>query len=337
MSETLAAPVSTPTAPVAAPAAPAVSTPASAPATRPTSAKAALEAAAAAQETTQPDGTAPPIVAPAEALSPHAKKGPIPFDVHDKALQNARQKARDEALAEHRVKYGWAEQIDQAYLQNLAQVEQRMADPATFAAELLSSLQNHPEHGPKLRSELARILGARRQGPPEPVPDVEVRDAAGNVVGQTYSAARQKERESWLAKQIKASMSQEIQAVKDRLDRQDAEVAAHQRTQQADKQADQLLTEAKVWPGFTDHAAEIATVMRNQPAWTLERAYVDVLQRVIAPTLTDQGYRSALDSLAQKSEAQTVTTGGASSATPAKPKNVRDLAAFMRSMAGSRR
>jgi 16S rRNA C967 or C1407 C5-methylase (RsmB/RsmF family) len=47
-------------------------------------------------------------------------RGPIPFDVHKTALDNARSKA----VEEWKQKYGWAEQVNQADLQEAIRIAQ---------------------------------------------------------------------------------------------------------------------------------------------------------------------------------------------------------------------
>jgi len=139
--------------------------------------------------------------------APTKPQGPIPFDVHTRSMENARAKA----IEEYKAKYGWAETIPQTELnQALALAKRASSDPIAYVRELIAELQQHPQHGPALRSEAARALAAGRGQPSMPEPDITVTDEHGNVVGQTYSAAAQAKRDAWLKDQWLTEVRQEI-------------------------------------------------------------------------------------------------------------------------------
>lgn len=147
------------------------------------------ETSTAPADTSAPLGTA--TTQPADAAVPGTEpnRGPIPFEVHHTALENARKKVASEWEP-----YAWAKQVNREYVEQAVQIAQQyQTDPIAFAQELVQSLQSDPVHGPKLASLAARALAAQRQtrqGTQQtdgfPDPDVVITDGEKEV-GRTYS------------------------------------------------------------------------------------------------------------------------------------------------------
>jgi hypothetical protein len=169
-------------------------------------------------ETTAPPeaATTQPAVDAAVSTSTEPTKpaGPIPFDVHKTALDNARSKA----VEEWKQKYGWAEQVNQQDLQEAIRIAQLSTrDPIAYAQELINDLQQHPTYGPSCarwpRAALAQARGQQPQAETEPQPDLPIQLEDGRVV-HLYSAEQQAKREAFLQKQWMQSVQQELQPLK---------------------------------------------------------------------------------------------------------------------------
>jgi hypothetical protein len=126
------------------------------PAERPTFAQAFAQDAA----TTTPDASTSTDAATTQPVDPQAldgatnpstdatPQGPVPLTVHQKALENARTKA----VEQFRQTAG----VDQA----VALASKINGNAPGFWREYTTELLSHPQHGPALRSELARMFGA---------------------------------------------------------------------------------------------------------------------------------------------------------------------------------
>ena len=271
---------------------------------------AAVETAAADSTTpggeTTPEASAAiaPVAAPAATEKP---KGPIPFDAHSKALENARTKARDEALTEWRSRYGWVEQTPaeaMAEMQRFAQLYQN--DRPALIRNLITEALSDAALGDLTASELGRALSSRRgtaahADAREPEPDVQITDANGQVVGTTYSAQQLAKRDAWREAQWDAKMRQSLQPYESI--RQRIEAAERQRSDEA--RIDSQLQEASQWPGFLDHQEAIAQALA-QPNMTLERAYITA----VVPRLATSERTKVLSELTQKPAATTVSPSG---------------------------
>lgn len=298
-----------------------------------TQAAASLESEAAARQETAATGQAAPPD-PKSATHPSAeKKGPIPFDVHHTALENARTKARDETLAEWRQQHGWAEQVDRAAVQEAARLGQLYSqDRAGYVRQLLTEAVLDPTLAPVVRSEAARILGQRQTKEPDLSPDIPVVDDHGNVVSQTLSHERIQARiDAGIAKALSTLGERFDPLLKDREARQATEQAAEQE-RQIDAWRDDVYSEAvDTLPHFKEYEAEIAKAMEaipGDPAKALRKAWA----QVVGPQLEAKATSKALDSFKHKAAAQTVDGSGKAASTPSRPRNEQELAAYMASL-----
>jgi hypothetical protein len=97
--------------------------------------------------------------------------------------------------------------------------------------------------------------------------------------------------------------------------RQERQAAAV--TQRVTSEASQMYQKASSWHGFKAHEAEIAKVFDANPSFDLKDAYLDVLHRVILPTLPAQAQAKVVADLQSKAAAQSLNPAG--SARPSMP------------------
>ena len=253
---------------------------------------------------------------------PPSKKGPIPFDVHEKALTNARSKAVEEAKPQIeqalRQQYAWADRVEEADREELTALYQGLkTDLIGTLTTLIDNASQHPEHAKSLRSQAARLLNAARrvQGDTasdddEPPPDIPLED--GRAV---YSAEQQRKRDGWLIKQVSAQFDQKLQPFQ-----QDRERAATEaRKAAAWQQADSTLKEMRAKPHFTEHEKDIAALMDAHPDWSLDAAYNEVLIAKVLPTASQTTRAAVLADIHHKAGAGTLNPQQTTTATQIKP------------------
>jgi len=309
---------------------------------RPTSAQQALTQAAASLASEAPASSETGATGQAGATDPTGashpsaeKQGPIPFTVHHTALENARVKARDEALSEWRQQHGWAEQVDRASVEEAARLGQLYTqDRAGYVRQLLAEAVSDPTLAPVVRSEAARILGHRKAADPDLSPDIPVVDESGNVVNQSYSADRMRQVvAAEIAKALGPVSERFNPLLQEREQRQVQEQAAEQ-TRQLEAYVQDLYTEAvEVLPHFKEHEAEIAAVMATIPgneAKAMRKAWA----QVVGPKMAAKATTTVLDSFKQKAAAQTVDGSGKAASSPSRPQTPQELAAYMRQLQG---
>jgi hypothetical protein len=263
----------------------------------------------AATATTVPSSDAPPDIS-----TDPASAGPIPFDRHKAALENARTKARDEALTEWRQQHGWAEQIPREQLENWSQTAQQMAsDPVGFLQRFQAELQNHPTYGPQLRSHAARTLGSRQaaqQDDIEPQADLQTEDGT-----PVYSAKRQAEREAWRERQWEKKFSERLAPLQETHE-QMQEVRHRELIDRASDQfAKQKIESVKALPHYDTYKAEIREKFAAMPQPQHAAEYEAMLYRaylsVVVPKLSQTERSKVL--------AEMQTKGSASTASPTRP------------------
>ena len=338
MENTTTAVIDTPSSAPAPSAAPSVSTTPSdptpvTPSERPSFKKALVQAE---QQTAAPTITPPldaattPPGATATHPTPPASKGPIPFEVHSKALDNARAKARTEVEGEFRQQYGDpAEVAESVQWRNLAK-----ADPGTFLEKALLEGLTDPVAAPRVKQLLGKMLGSMRQPAPgrqvpsqTDAPRPDFRDEQGN---EFYSAKTQAQRDEWLKNTILA----EIAPLKQEVEGSKAEREADQRRQQADAQQRQVtqqitshLTKARSWPHFEAHEAAIKQALAAMPltsghpaeeALALREAY----DAVVLPKLSELEQNRVLAQMNARANDSTLNPSNTGAPTGI-PKNVR--------------
>jgi hypothetical protein len=154
-----------------------------------------------------PTTAEPPAGEPPPGLE--GKKGPIPFDVHDTALKNARQKAAEEAEQRFQQQYGGALQVVQALQADL---------PGTLA-QLLAEASAHPEYGQAVTAHAARLLAGKRGAKPAADADPEPPRFADGPNGELiFDPAVDKQWREWndrrIEKQLLAKVEEQYAPIK---------------------------------------------------------------------------------------------------------------------------
>lgn len=321
---------STPSTPTSAPTPAPTPTEPSSPAARPSLKDAiaqATEKTAAAQPVTPPldAATIPPGAAVIDQKKPPVSApGPVPTDVHIKALENARVKERTAAQAEFQQQHGEAVRWHSAMNE----------DPAGFIETAMIAALSNPTIAPRILRIAAQALnGAKRPGSSSPAaptqaPAPDFRDEHGN---EFYSAKAQAQRDDWLKTQILQDiepLKQEMAGEKARRAEQAKKDAKAAASQQAVDWSKTTLTKAREsWPHFTDHEADIKAALMAMPPTSghpAEEALAlrDAYDAVVGPKLSELEQRRVLTTLKQHANASSLNP--ASTGAPGGvPKNVR--------------
>lgn len=276
----------------------------------------ALEAAAGsspAEQTTQSDSSASTTAAPADSATTTTTTGEPPQERWADILANARTKAAEERDTHWRQNYGWAEQVNRDQVASMVEYFNRAkSDPNSFLQEYVEHIAaTNPQALAQARSLFARQLAAGRGGDdPEPPADRQAED--GTLL---YSAPQLKKWHEWNWRQQQAWVTEQIQPLQHHRQQseQAAKVAELQRA--AHQEASAVIAEAKTWPGFEKHQAEIRSAMEADPKLSLERAYI----RVTAKTLPQEAQAEVVAQFKEKAQAATEKPGAA----PSKPKNYK--------------
>lgn len=315
-------------------AAPAISAPSPSitPSQRPTFAQAFASDAASSSATpspTEPAATAPEGTADAAGAthpSPEAQ-GPIPFEVHHTALQNARAKERATAQAEWDAQYGWAKTMDRTQLEAYSRDAQEfLREPVTFLDRFVAQLEADPTHAAALRSWAAKTLGSRRglQPAAEPQPDVEIVSADGQVTGRTFSADGLAKRDAWLQQRILADVMTQVGPLKADHDQRVAQEQAAKLDQQVQVKTDVLLEEIQEIVGDDSLLPEVGQLLVEHPDWSAHKAALHVRKTKVAPAAAAKAQAQVLDSLKTKAGAQGINPASAVVASTSRPKSFHD-------------
>jgi hypothetical protein len=229
--------------------------------------------------------------------------------------------ARVKAIEEYKAKYGWAETANKAdFDAAVALAKRTQTDPIGYVRELIAELQQHPQHGPALRSEAARALASGRAAPTMPEPDVTITDEHGNPVGQTYSAAQLAKRDEFIINAVMAKVDEKYKPVVQTHEHLAAQRQKDHDDAEGQKFATALYGELKDYPHFEAKKKEIgAEVVKilgqygddprtNDPAF-LEAATLRAYHRVVTPTLDAASRQAAIHDLTTKSTNSGVTPG----------------------------
>lgn len=276
------------------------------------------------ESTTAANTSADATVPPAETQTPEGspQQGEPPKERWDAILANAREKA----VAEWKDKYGWAEQVNHEQHAAMMQFYQGFSDPGgdpvAFLQQVVERLSAHPEHGAKLRSLAARQLAAARgqQAAPQPdtsLPNVEITDAQGNVVG-TLSQILAAERQRWQT-EVDEKYGPALTAAQ-KLEKAEREAAANAYATSAMERLSRLAD-------FETHKAEIGRQLNalklnvndeRALEYIVKGIYTDVVTPKREKELSSKSQSELLDNLQRKAAASTSVNPG--SAAPSTPK-----------------
>jgi hypothetical protein len=282
------------------------------------------------------EGTATTAPAPVQpAADPvRQKQGPIPFDVHHTALENARTKAVEEL----RARVGWAEQIDPQEFQQVQHfVRTLQADPVAGLQQLMAEIRKNPQHDAAIRSLAARALAQRQQAqaadqePQLEMVPVELSD--GRIV-KFATAESTAAREAWIQRKATEAATAQLQPHLQTLHGLQQREQAIAQQQQVDHFVSTTFADMQTWPGMetADAKAAVANELAraridpNDPrevALALDRAY----RKTILPSLSASSRQAVLSDLHQKAQTNTVSPNQPSTGAPVKDseRSYRDL------------
>jgi hypothetical protein len=251
----------------------------------------------------EPTDEAAPVdaaAAPAAAAVPEKPKGPIPFEVHHTALNNARVKAREEASAEFDQKFGWARRVTPQQFSDWTQTANRMVtDPVGFISEFQRQLAQDPRYAAQVRTQQSP---ATPDAPPQP--DVQIVDAQGHVVGMSYSDKQTAKLLAFNEARMEAKFQKQLQPFQ----QMHAQAQEREEQQRITSRVDAQLSEASTWPYFSDHQQAIGVEVNNGA--DLQSAYLTVLKRDIYPALATRERASVMEHLTHKTTASTASPSG---------------------------
>lgn len=298
-------------------------------------ATAAPSASAADSQAANPAETAPVTDQPAAATAQPATETPAvgddgsapgvpPEQRWPTILKNAREKAAAEARAALEgewAPYARLRQFTPQQIQEWTDASQRLsADPVGFVTELLGELRQHPQYGPQVVSQAARLLSTMRGQVSEAEPEPDLMAENGTPV---YSAPQLKKWQQWNQARTLAAFEERLQP----LTQAKEQFENVQQAQRAQEWSQNMLTDAREhWHGFKDHEADVRAVLEQHPEYgaDLRRAYHDVLTTKILPGMTEAGKQQALAELKHKATAATINPAAAQPVTPKRPKTFEE-------------
>lgn len=260
--------------------------------------------------------------APVEQASGDKTKtpGPIPFDAHKTALENARKKVEAE--------YGWAATIPAEHRQTVGQFYQLLdRDPVNAIDLLFRQAAGDPNYQPQLRSWVGRILGTRGSAQPQatmpaqaapasvPEPDVYGTDDQGRQI-PLYSAASIPKLVDALKAQIQADYAKELAPLKADLQTRAQREMQMREVQEAQSWAEREYTRVAQWPSFTAHEKAIGEAMLADPTLDVSDAYM----RIVVPTLTQQAKQQVVAQQQDKARAAGINPSATVTGNPSRPK-----------------
>jgi len=288
--------------------------------------------------TASPTDTAAPATA---GLSPGTQSslttdattpGPIPYQRFEEV--NRRMKEAEDRW--RNTEQSWGELLKanpQQLREMLGWYQRAAADPVAHATQLLAELQQDERYRPQVASQAARILqGLRNLQPkeePEPQPDL----VAENGVA-VYSAPRLREWREWDAKRTQAQTEARLTEALKPLKELQQERQQTRLSQQATDAAAKQYQQAQSWHGFKDHEADIAKAFNEHPDWSLQDAYIHVLQTKILPAYPAKAQAQVVADLQSKAAAQSLNPAGA--VRPSTPDFKGDFKAALEYHAGKR-
>ena len=262
--------------------------------------------------TAPPPPEQPPVV-PAPVADP--KKGPIPFENHQRILTNARAKTEAEVTQRFQQQYGPFVELGRKI----------QSDPVGTVTQLVTELANHPDHGSAVISALARTLGSRRQTAQtvpdgEPGPDLQTPDGI-----RVYSAEQQAKREAWFRSTIEQSITEQLSPLQAREQAAQVQERHAAATHDAHNRMSQALKPYQALPEFTEHkaaiGAKVASLLEEgYPAETaLGLAVVAVLREVVLPGRAAQSQATLMAEAVRKSTGANSSPGVSPAAPASRP------------------
>lgn len=264
----------------------------------------------------------------------------IPYSRVKKIVERAEKEAADKARKEFEgtsqpkvTEYETKIKDYEGRLQKVAEFEQLIEYRPQEFLNFLSGLPAYKEFFDYINKLAAQPQQAQATPAQEayldpstmPQPDETLADGS-----KVYSLAGLAKRDEWLAKQVEARA---IKAAEDKIAKRyepiEQQWQAEQRRQQAIPLIQKQIAEARTWPHFADHEAEIIEVLKADQNITLDGAYRKVLTEKVLPKLQqdrEAQRRDILDELKKKPIATAAPTNPIKPAkTPAGPRSLEDV------------
>lgn len=280
------------------------------------------EAPAASDPSEQTDPAKVPAAAtaqPQEPLKPESAKGEPPREKWEHILANARTKARDEALAEHK----HALEIFKSLQTDL---------PGTLA-QLLEEAASDDRFSDAITAKAAALLNARKQrGKLDAEPEADLQTADGALV---YSADQLRKWHEWNTRQMERKLGEQFKPL---TELQQRFTTVQQRIEDEQKALTSAKERGAMWenmPFFKDHKDAIlerqqaiyaelkqqgATDDVNTPWLALQRAYAEIVNTQALPKLKANETATLVASAAHKRAGSSVDPSAHAPATPRKPR-----------------
>ncbi|HEX6272885.1 MAG TPA: hypothetical protein VFZ53_07595, partial [Polyangiaceae bacterium] len=257
----------------------------------------------------------PETVAPPEA--PKVRRGPIPYDRHESALNAAREEGQKALAAaearlksEHEAALGTARQ--QLELLRIAET-----DPNRFLDALA---QADPRYAQLLNRQSGNGHGSNGHAPrPAPAgempgPDTSLADGSPGYTIQGFQAVL-----DWRDAKIEERIAKQFDPIL-------TEHRTREATQQAVERVKSQVADALTWDGFQENQAEIAKAMREDRRLNLEAAY----RRVVIPKLRAQRDTMRGEILAEINGKPKAVTGTTPAGAPPVAASSDDLQSIIR-------
>lgn len=274
-------------------------------------------------QTAAGDPPAAAIPQPPTPAKPETQPGEPPKERWDTILANARTKARDEALAEHKNALEIFKSLQSDLPGTLAQLLEEAAADARFSEAITT--------------KAAALLNARKQKgkeDDEPQPDAVMKYEDGTTE-PTYSPAQQRKWNEWRERQFKRQLTEEFKPL---LDLQQQFTSAKQQAkdqQEAFTVAERRGASWKAMPFFEDHKTAILERQQalyadaakqpgfdplNGPWDLLQQAYAEVVTSTALPTMQAKQTEQLVADAAKKRAGSSSDPAAAAPAQPRRPR-----------------
>ncbi len=267
--------------------------------------------------TPAPATTEPPLVDPAAVAD---TAGPIPFERHKAALENARTKAREEASQQFQQQYGPA----------IKEMQRLGADLQNGSiegwAQLTAEYAQHPVLGQQVRSFFGRMLGQRGQAPqgqpPVPAADQEPSYFVEQNGERYFDPEKFAAWQQWNKQQLKAEMQQEFKPLVDATTKA-AQVEAYEQVKaQSWEKVNGIYDRWKTVPGFVEHQKAIAAKQKElfESGVPFEQS-LGIAYAQVVPALLQA--KSTNDFITQATAKSRASTANPVASAPARPGRFR--------------
>lgn len=248
-----------------------------------------------------------------------SQTGEPPKERWDSILANARTKAREEALAEHK---------------NALEIFQEIQrDPGAAIARWFEELAGNDRYSEAMAAKAAALLNARKQkgkAEDEPAPDLQTQDGA-----LVYSADQLRKWQEWNGRQIEKRLGEQFKPLTELRDQVEQSREAQRVTQQAVSLAQKRGEAWKSMPFYEDNKDAILKRQQelyadaskapgfdavNGPWELLQRAYGEIVQSHALPKLQATKTEQLVANAAHKRAGSASDPAAAAPAQPRKPR-----------------